>query len=122
MIVIHLISTSSECEIWPCIFGCAGESDTLCHYLRCSKFWSSLSAAGLSVDAFSHADPLEIVCLTQPTSRRLNLIAVASRCYHTIKLSHRNVVETAIASQNVVPVHTLCRDLAKLFANELGVT
>ena len=48
-----------ENTLWPCIFGCCDEEDSLAHYLRCPRLWSSISSAVGAELVF--LDPLEKV-------------------------------------------------------------
>ena len=106
-----------EPALWPCIFGCDGAKDTLCHYLNCSHLWSRVAA-----DAAAPVDPIVRLGLEGPTTLRLKLIVVASRVYHTIKFSHRMEVETAISAGRFGRIHEISNILAAHFRQEMGIT
>lgn len=107
----------SEAVEWPCIFGCIEEDDSLRHYLQCPLLWSRVSAY-----VETHVDPLVRLGLDRPTSLRLKLMVVASRCYHTIKFNRREVIETAVSSGDFSKVWHLLDVLAPIIRDETGVT
>ena len=106
-----------EAVQWPCIFGCDGADDSLCHYLNCPHLWSRVGA-----HAWTHVDPAIRLGLDRPTPLRLKLLVVASRCYHALKFGHRGVIEQAISDGNFSHVQSHLRILAETFRQELGVT
>ena len=75
-----------------CIFGCQGCVDTLEHYLVCDPFWTilvscaKLSAEWLSLSAFRR------LAILSPSPTAFNLMAIASRSYHAIRLDHTEKV------------------------------
>jgi len=111
-----------ENTLWPCIFGCEGDEDELSHYLCCHRFWSGMIEACFLQDFVVHADPLVQCCLRSPSPPRAKMIAVASNCYHTLKLQHREVVQAAVGSGNFAPCMEILRDAARHFASEYRVT
>ena len=79
-----------------CLFGCAGCEDVLEHYLVCDPLWTlivcfaKLPMTWLSVSAIGR------LAILDPSPTAFNLIAIASRCYHAIRLEHKDKV---VASQ-----------------------
>jgi len=108
-----------ELTVWPCIFGCVGAEDSLPHYLRCPRLWSAISQV-TSCPGLTYLDPAEKLGLLLPTSGMSNLIAVASRVYHSLKFDSREVVELANSTSDYEPVMELAFELIDHFASDLG--
>ena len=107
--------------IWPCIFGCPQQQDSLPHYLRCTRFWSGIGTCARA-DGLIYEDPLVKISLSLPSVGWSKLIAVASRCYHSIKFDYPHEVERAIESGSFVQIEQLLEELAAHYCSELGVT
>jgi len=105
---------------WPCIFGCCDEDDSLSHYLRCPRLWSSIGAVVKSELVF--LDPVEKMGLVHPTSRKLKLIAVASRVYHALKFDFHDTISEAIESEIFDRVYLVLTDLVQHYVSEFGIT
>ena len=105
---------------WPCIFGYCDEDDSLSHYLRCPRLWSSIGSVVNSELVF--LDPVEKMGLVHPTSRKLKLIAVASRVYHALKFDFHDIISEAIESEIFDGVYQVLVDLVQHFVNEFGIT
>ena len=110
-----------EAVVWPCIFGCPNEEDSLSHYLRCTRFWSGIGTSARA-DGLIYEDPLIKISLSFPYVEWSKLIVVASRCYHSIKFDHLHEVERAIESGLSVQIEQLLEELAAHFCSEIGVT
>jgi hypothetical protein len=108
-----------ESIIWPCIFGC-DEKDTLSHYLRCPRLWSSISSVTKTELVF--VDPLVKTGLVNPSARMLKHLAIASRVYHTLKFDFHCDVTAAIDCGDFCEIHALLVELVEHYCNEFKVT
>jgi hypothetical protein len=108
-----------ESFIWPCIFGC-DEKDTLSHYLRCPRLWSSISSVTKTELVF--VDPLVKTGLVNPSARMLKHLAIASRVYHTLKFDFHCDVTAAIDCGDFCEIHALLVELVEHYCNEFKVT
>ena len=65
----------------PCIFGCEGDRDELCHYLQCPILWQ------LASEAFCQSDSsiciLSRIGLLDPSSVKLKRLAFRHALYHS---------------------------------------
>ena len=81
----------------PCVFGCLEACDSLQHYWSCARLWGVVSAAlGLQLPECV----LGKLGFPVPTMGNVHAIFVAYHAYHTVKISHRDSVQTAIESQD----------------------
>ena len=64
----------------PCIFGCQDTRDELVHYLLCPILWQ-FARSSLKIDEES-IHFLSRVCVSEPTSDKLKLLAFAHALYH----------------------------------------
>jgi len=94
----------------PCLYGCRGEPDALQHYLVCPRLWRTVAVA-------THQrvpdDPLERLCVRNCSRSNLRLLSVASRSYHTLKLSHRDEAMAYIAEGEIRSLAVLAKNIAR---------
>ena len=65
----------------PCIFGCEGERDEMCHYLQCPILWQLASEALCQSD--SSICILNKIGLLDPSSAKLKRLAFCHALYHS---------------------------------------
>ena len=70
----------------PCIFGCSDSRDELTHYLQCPIIWqfarTSLRISEPSIHFLSR------ICVSEPTSDKLKLLAFTHALYHVCVNEH----------------------------------
>lgn len=97
-----------------CVFGCADARDQLQHYLLCPNMWSIVD------DVFQATLPpslLERINVRSPSKRGLAIITAIFNMYHTVKIGHRCLVESAMTSRRFAAIHSLCREVALMYRN-----
>ena len=104
-----------EVPCLPCIFGCEHKEDNLKHYLRCEPLWTlAVSACGLPL-SFLSLPPLDRLCIVNKSATGLKLLSVVFRGYHALKLGHRSLIDSCVASnvfdEVLLILPKLCREL-----------
>jgi hypothetical protein len=104
-----------EVPLLPCIFGCEHMEDNLKHYLRCEPLWTlAVSACGLPL-SFLSLSPLDRLCIVSKSPTGLKLLSVVFRGYHALKLGHRSLIDSCVASkvfdEVLLMLLKLCREL-----------
>jgi hypothetical protein len=73
-------SRLSTLENRPCIFGCEGVRDELCHYLQCPILWQ-LALEAIRIHEVSIMI-LSRICVSEPSIDKLKLLAFCHALYH----------------------------------------
>lgn len=107
-----------EDVLLDCIFGCDNEQDTLVHYLNCTPLWYMISSASRAPACEWDCDAGQRIGATAPTVARLTRLAIAFQCYHTIRLSHADVVLTCCEGDDHSLIIDLLLSLARYYRNE----
>ena len=75
-----------------CLLGCAGEADSLSHYLQCPRIFAAICF----VFPEANADPLVRCGLRSPTKRNLQMCACVFSAYHALKNRVRSEFDTCL--------------------------
>ena len=76
-----------------CILGCKGADDTLAHYIDCARLWRVVARHS---PEYCRGTVLEKLGLKDPHPERFKNISVAFTVYHALKMSHRELIESAL--------------------------
>ena len=93
-------------------------TDSLAHYLACPLLWSLIDSACRSPCTEWGLGVPERLCLVNPSARRVKLLAMGFRIYHTIKKGHSEIWDTAVQQNSFHLMHDLVLSLARHFADE----
>ena len=66
----------------PCLLGCPGEKDDLHHYVNCPHIWN---VARIAFPRLKFDSPLDRLCVENPSSESLRVLAATFPSYHSIK-------------------------------------
>ena len=99
-----------------CVFGCKCSVGRLEHYLTCDRLWQIVDRHG---NLSSGTSVLSRIGLRDPTVSKFKSIALAFTIYHALKLSHREIVEQSLESQNFEAMTALKKQLAVTHNNIL---
>ena len=112
----------------PCIFGCShfqgceeDPEDELEHYLRCHVLWKFIAATIGDAEYREHLTAVQKACLNRPTHCDLQIICVAFKAYHALKIGHSEVVQRAVKSGKFDRVHELLLDYLRCYALEASL-
>ena len=94
-----------------CLFGCFPEgADDLGHYLRCPRLWRIVWHA---IDVKETMNPLERLCVAEPTAIKAKTLVVAYTVYHTMKNEYMSLAVTAPAFDDYSLLFAVAANVAK---------
>ena len=103
----------------PCILGCLA-SDSLAHYICCDPLWTIVtSCAGAGTEMLLRPT-LGKLCLSGPRLEGARLLTIAFHCYHSLKLGHRQLIDSAITSNDFEAVLNKLWSLAVVYSIEIS--
>ena len=105
-----------------CFVSCEDDAkDVLAHYLECPILWTVINSAALTLQRPQEGSAECRACLCNPTLNDFKRLVVAFNVYHSLRLGHRTVVDSAIRSCKYDGLLTLLLDLTRYYVNEVAL-